>query len=235
MAADAGKKMNRRYAGSLTAEHAGLVGCPECRLITRTFPGIPPAHTLCPRCGTTLHHRKPDSIQRTWALVLTAIFLYVPANLLPVMHTTYFGRTKSDTIISGVYYFMMSGSWHIALIIFIASVVVPAFKLIVLSFLLITLRDRPGRNRLERTRLYRIIEVIGRWSMVDIFVVAVMVAMLQLGNFATVKAGWGAIFFAAVVIITMIAATTFDPRLIWDTREDDNHDARAPRPASSSR
>jgi paraquat-inducible protein A len=183
-------------------------------------PGPPAVYRpRCPRCGTALHPRKPNSIQRTWALVLTAMILYVPANLMPVMHTTYLGRTKGDTIISGVYYFMINGSWHIALIIFIASVVVPAFKLIALSFLLITLRDHTRHHPEQRTRLYRLVEVIGRWSMVDIFVVAVMVAMLQMGNFASVQAGWGAIFFSAVVVITMIAAMTFDPRLIWDAME----------------
>jgi paraquat-inducible protein A len=219
MATNAGRKIDGTRQTLLTAAKFGLVGCPECRLVTRAVAGTPAARTICPRCGTTLHARKPNSIHRTWALVMTAMILYIPANLIPVMHTTYFGRTKSDTIISGVYYFMISGSWHIALIIFIASVVVPAFKLIVLCFLLISLRGRSRQHPEERTRIYRLIEMIGRWSMVDIFVVAIMVAMLQLGNFATVQAGLGAIFFAAVVIITMIAAATFDPRLIWDTME----------------
>jgi paraquat-inducible protein A len=212
-----------------TAKNTGLVGCPGCRLIIRPYAGLQIARARCPRCGTILHPRKPNSIQRTWALVLAAMILYLPANLLPVMHTTYLGRTQSDTIISGVYYFMISGSWHLALIIFIASVVVPAFKLIFLSYLLDSLQNGMRRNPHERTRLYRFIEVIGRWSMVDIFVVAVMVAMLQMGNFANVQAGLGAIFFAAVVILTMIAAASFDPRLIWDAMEHQNDARRAPR------
>jgi paraquat-inducible protein A len=227
MAADAGNLLNGGAYRTLTADRAGMVGCPECRLVVRPLPGIFKARPTCPRCGTRLHRRKPGSIERTWALVLAAMILYVPANLLPVMHTTYLGRTQSDTIISGVYYFMISGSWHLALIIFIASVIVPAFKLIVLSFLLVTLQERSRRNPHERTRLYRLIEAIGRWSMVDIFVVAVMVAVLQMGNFANVQAGAGAIFFAAVVVLTMIAAVTFDPRLIWDAMEHEDYDARA--------
>lgn len=166
-----------------------------------------------------MHPRKPDSVARSWALVVAALILYVPANVLPVMYTTYLGKTDANTILSGVYYFMISGSWHIALIIFIASVVVPALKLVVLSFLLISLRRGSDRFLEERTRLYRIIEVIGRWSMVDIFAVTVMVALLRLGKLASVHAGPGAFFFSAVVVITMLATRSFDPRLIWDSME----------------
>ena len=145
--------------------------------------------------------------------------LYIPANVLPVTHTTYLGSTQSDTILSGVLYFVHSGSWHIALIIFVASLVVPALKLVVLSYLLVSVQRRSDRNLQERTRLYRITEVIGRWSMVDIYVVTVMVALLNLGRLADIDAGLGAVFFGAVVVITMFAANSFDPRLIWDMTE----------------
>jgi len=132
---------------------------------------------------------------------------------------TYLGKSQADTILSGVLYFMRTGSWHIALIIFVASVVVPALKLVVLGYLLISVQQRSHRHPQERTRLYRIIEAIGRWSMVDIYVVAVMVALLNLGRLADIDAGLGAVFFGAVVVLTMFAANSFDPRMIWDVME----------------
>jgi paraquat-inducible protein A len=218
MAASADKTISIDASASLTARQAGLVSCHACRLLCR-LPADASAHLVCPRCGAVMHLRKPNSIRRTWALVLAALVLYVPANVLPVMYITYFGKIQSNTILGGVYRFMISGSWLIALIIFIASIVVPALKLVVLSFLLITLNSRSAHHLEERTHLYRIIEVIGRWSMVDIFAVTIMVALLQLGKLASVQAGPGAFFFAAVVVITMAATRSFDPRLIWDAME----------------
>lgn len=203
----------------LTADEAGMIGCRMCGLLSRRPSEETVASPLCPRCGTPLHQRKPNSLARTWALVIAALVLYVPANVLPVTHTTYLGNTQSDTILSGVLYFMRTGSWHIALIIFVASVVVPALKLVVLSYLLISVQRRSHRHPQERTRLYRITEAIGRWSMVDIFVVTVMVALLNLGRLADIDAGLGAVFFGAVVVITMFAANSFDPRMIWDAME----------------
>lgn len=210
--------MNIDTHAALTARQAGLVSCHACRLVTR-LPADASARPVCPRCGASLHPRKPNSIHRTWALVIAAMILYIPANVLPVTYITYFGNIQSNTIIGGVYRFLISGSWYIALIIFIASVIVPAFKLVVLSFLLIMLKRGPVQHLEERTLLYRIIEVIGRWSMVDIFVVTIMVALLQLGKLASVQAGPGIFFFGAVVVITMAATRSFDPRLIWDTLE----------------
>ncbi len=203
----------------LTAEKAGMVGCHTCGLLSRRLSEEEHAHSLCPRCGARLHHRKPNSLARTWALVIAALVLYIPANALPVMQTTYLGKTHADTILSGVFYFVRTGSWHLALIIFVASVVVPALKLLVLTYLLISVQLRSDRHPQERTRLYRITEAIGRWSMVDIYAVTVMVALLNLGRFADVDAGLGAVFFGAVVVITMFAANSFDPRLIWDAME----------------
>lgn len=203
----------------LTADKAGVVGCHTCGLLSRLPSEEVQAHPICPRCGAELHHRKPNSLARTWALVIAALVLYIPANVLPIMHRTYLGKTADDTILSGVFYFVRSGSWHLALIIFVASVVVPALKLVVLSYLLISVQRRSDWHPQERTRLYRITEAIGRWSMVDIYAVTVMVALLNLGRFADVDAGMGAVFFGAVVVITMFAANSFDPRLIWDAME----------------
>jgi len=163
--------------------------------------------------------RKPNSIVRTWALVIAAIIFYIPANLIPVTRTTLLGSVQSDTILSGVVFFMQSGSWGIALIIFVASIIVPIAKLIVLSGLLISVQRCSGWRPEERTRLYRLTELVGRWSMLDVFVVTVLVALVRLGYLTTIEAQPGIIYFAAVVVITMVAAMTFDPRLIWDVLE----------------
>jgi paraquat-inducible protein A len=163
-----------------------------------------------------LHLRKPDSIARTWALVLAALIFYVPANVLPITRVTSLGSTQADTIVSGVIYFIETGSWPIALVIFVASVFVPLMKLAILIYLLVSVQRGSNRRRLERTRLFRLTESVGRWSMVDIYVVTILVALVQLGALANIEAGPAALFFAAVVVITMIAAMTFEPKLIWD-------------------
>lgn len=202
----------------LSARQMGLVACSRCHLLCRQAP-VP---ADCPRCGTTLHSRKPNSIARTWALVLAAAVFYIPANLLPVTHTTSLGMVQSDTIMSGVIYFIHSGSWPIALVIFIASVFVPVLKLLILSFLLISVQRKWQWRPADRTRLYRITEAIGRWSMLDVFVVTILVSLVHLGALANIEAGAGALFFAAVVVVTMFAAEAFDPRLIWDEMEFSN-------------
>jgi paraquat-inducible protein A len=199
-----------------TAARAGLIACHHCGLLSRARSG---GRLSCPRCAGTLHARKPNSESRTWALVAAATLFYIPANVLPVTHTTYLGSTQSDTILSGVAYFITSGSWHIALIIFVASIVVPALKILSLVFLLVSVRRRSTWRPEERTRLYHITELIGRWSMVDVYVVTVMVALLKLGALASIDAGVGIGFFGAVVVLTMFAANSFDPRLIWDAME----------------
>lgn len=202
-----------------TAAAAGWFNCHVCSLLVRRRDAGPRGKTRCPRCGAQLHVRKPNSIARSWALVVAAFIFYIPANLLPVTTTTYLGRAQSDTILSGVLYFMQTGSWGIALIIFVASIVVPIAKLIVLSGLLLSVQRRSNWRPEERTLLYRITELVGRWSMLDVFVVTVLVALVRLGYLSTIEAGAGIIYFAAVVVITMIAAKTFDPRLIWDALE----------------
>jgi paraquat-inducible protein A len=175
---------------------------------------------LCPRCGARLHRRKPNCISRTWALVIAAMILYVPANLLPIMLTSSIGKTTADTILSGVIYFIKTGSWHLAIIILVASILVPFFKLLILIYLLLSVQLKWRWRPVDRTRLYRLTEAIGRWSMVDIFAVTTMVALVKMGAFGIVEAGPAAPFFGAVVVITMLAAECFDPRLIWDTVEE---------------
>lgn len=155
------------------------------------------------------------SIQRTWALLLAAALLYLPANLLPIMHTEFFGQTTPNTIIGGVISLWESGSYPIAIVILLASVVVPVAKIVILSWLNFTVqRGRIGSSQL-RIRYYRLTEIIGRWSMIDVFVVAVLVALIQMGTTLSIYPGQAALAFCAVVFITMVAAMTFDPRLIW--------------------
>lgn len=208
--------MNER---PVTARNLGLFNCHDCRLLV----AIPPCHghCCCPRCGAALHPRKPNSLSRTWALVCAAIILYIPANVLPITITSALGSRQTDTILSGVIYFMKSGSWEIAAVIFIASVFVPFAKLLILIFLLLSVHFRSAWRPKDRTVLYRLTEMVGRWSMVDIYVVTILVAMVKLGIVATVEAGPAAVYFAAVVVITMFAAESFDPRLIWDVIEED--------------
>jgi len=213
--------MNSAHADTLpTAARAKLVNCHCCSLLVRQPSETTLKQARCPRCGSCLHRRKPNSIARTWALVIAAFIFYIPANTLPVTITTYLGSAQSDTILSGVLYFIRTGSWGIALIIFVASIVVPIAKLIVLCVLLISVQRGWRWRPKERTRLYRITELVGRWSMLDVFVVAVLVALVRLGYLTTIEAGEGIVYFAAVVVITMAAAMTFDPRLIWDALED---------------
>ncbi len=202
----------------LSARRTGMVSCHRCHLLCQKAS----TPSSCPRCGSTLHSRKPKSIARTWALVIAAIIFYIPANVLPITHTASFAGVQSDTIMSGVIYFVQSGSWPVALIIFVASVFVPLMKLLILIILMISVQFRWRWRPVDRTRLYRLTEAIGRWSMLDIFVVTILVALVHFGSLANISAGAGAIYFAAVVVITMFAAESFDPRLIWDTFEDYN-------------
>ena len=201
-----------------TARNLGLVSCHRCHLLI-TGNEKP---SLCPRCSTHLHSRKPNAISRTWALVIAALIFYIPANILPITHTTSIAGIQSDTIMSGVIFFIQTGSWPVALIIFIASVFVPLMKLLILIILMLSIQFRWQWRPVDRTRLYRLTEAIGRWSMLDIFVVTILVALVHFGTLANIAAGPGAVYFAAVVVITMFAAETFDARLIWDKLEETN-------------
>lgn len=201
-------------ATPLTAAQAGLVSCETCGLLSQPADAAEPGY--CPRCGSELEWRRAGSIQTTWALVIAAAICYIPANLLPVLGTTTLGSTEYDTIMGGVVFLYTSGSWPLALIVLIASVMVPLGKLVALSYLLITVQRGSISSNQERTRLYRMVEFIGRWSMLDVFVDTFTVALVQLQPLMSVHPGPGVMFFAAVVMLTMIAAERFDPRLIWD-------------------
>ncbi|MEJ2137689.1 MAG: paraquat-inducible protein A [Desulfofustis sp.] len=195
------------------------IACHTCHLLcsspSRGIHGL-----VCPRCGAHLHLRKPNSITRTWSMILAAAILYIPANVLPITIITSLGKKQSDTIISGVIYFISTGMWPIALVIFVASVFVPLLKLLALGYLCFSVQRKSGWRPVDRTKIYRMTEVVGRWSMVDVYVVTILVAMVNLGALANVEAGPAAIYFCGVVIITMFAAMSFDPRHIWDNCEE---------------
>ncbi|WP_193091698.1 paraquat-inducible protein A [Halomonas colorata] len=200
----------------MTASRQDLTGCPTCGLINAFSRG---RKSRCIRCHEKLHHRLPFSLQRTWALLGAATIMYIPANVYPIMTTTSLGHSGSSTIIGGVVQLMQMGSWPVAAVIFIASVIVPVGKLLALSWLCIAVQRSGRPNTISRTKLYRITEFIGRWSMVDVFVVAILVALIRAGSLMSITPGPAALAFSSVVVLTMLAAMTFDPRLIWDAPE----------------
>ncbi len=190
--------------------------CPVCRLVMRA-PGDDPDPLLaCPRCYATVRRRKPDSLNRTTAFLVAAVICYFPANLYPIMRSTSLGRAQEDTIFTGVVYLFENGMWPLAAIVFIASVVVPIAKIASLSWLVVSVRRGSRWRPRDRAATFRIVEQVGRWSMVDVYVVTILVALVHLGTLANVEVRFGAIFFAAVVVLTILAAESFDPRLIWD-------------------
>ena len=202
---------------TMTAAQAGLMSCHACGLLHRP---VGPAHDfVCTRCGAALHTRKPDSLKRTWCLLIAAFILIIPANLLPVMISGSLFGSETDTIMSGVVFLWVDGSWPLAIILFIASIAVPFSKLFALTYLLVSVQRRSTLAPAQRTRLYRVLEFVGRWSMIDIYVAALLTALVQFGGLMSIRAGPGAIAFGAVVVLTMFAAESFDPRLIWDPVE----------------
>jgi paraquat-inducible protein A len=203
-----------------TAARSGLMSCHACHLLSPVLPPLSEGEAICPRCEAPLHLRKPDSISRTWALLIAAYILYVPANLLPVMTVISFGKGEADTILSGVKELIHAGMVPIALLVFFASITVPVLKLLALTYLLLSVQYKSQWRPRERTKLYRMTEIVGRWSMIDIFMISILIALVKLDAVATIEPGPGAISFAAVVILTMFAAMSFDPRLIWDNIEE---------------
>lgn len=202
------------------AAASGFVRCASCERLWPTPDLAKGAWASCRRCGAALTPRKPNSLARCWALLIAAAICYVPANLFPVMVVSGPGGSEADTIISGVQA-MYAADWYvIGTLIFFASITVPILKIICLFGLLVSVQRHSNWNPRDRTRLYRIVEIVGRWSMLDMFVVSLTVALVQLGVVATVEPGIGASFFAAVVVLTMFAASSFDPRLIWDAMEE---------------
>ena len=195
------------------AARVGLAGCHTCGKVSRV------ALEDCPRCGTHLHLRKPNSIQRTIALMVAAVALYIPANVLPVMTVVELGDVTENTIFIGMRTFWLQGAYPIAIVIFAASILIPLLKIIALPWLCLaaTGKTRPSPSMLGK--IYWFTELLGRWSMVDIFVVGILVALVQLGNYMTITPGPGALAFAGVVVLTMFAAMSFEPRLLWDRLE----------------
>jgi len=195
----------------------GLVSCRGCSLVSRIHRGKHEA-THCPRCGKLLATRKPGGLTRAWAFLLAAMFLYIPANVLPIMHTSRLTEHRSDTILSGVVHLWEGGSWDLSLIVFVASIVIPVVKMAALFVLFFTAhRGHSGHVR-ERVYLLHILELVGHWSMLDVFVVALLVTLVKFGAFADVEPESGVIAFAGVVILTLLASSSFDPRLLWDAQ-----------------
>ena len=202
----------------VTGRSLGLLLCLECRATVRA---VAATHSRCPRCHALLHERKPHSLVVTTVLLICSAILYVPANLLPVMDTKTLIDDEYDTIMSGVLVLLQSGSWPIALLVFVASIVVPLLKILALGVLLYSAWRGSARRRTQRSQLFRLVEFIGRWSMLDVYAISLLATLVQIQSFASIIVGWGAWAFAAVVVLTMLAARTFDERLLWDARTHD--------------
>ncbi len=197
----------------MTAEELGIEKCETCELVMQA----PHGESDCPRCGgRVIARREARSSSRCWALLIAAAALYIPANVLPMMKTEQFPLRRSDTIFSGIRFLWSEGSWELAVLVFTASILVPLTKLFALGFLLVTSSRRSTWRPQARTKLYRALEVIGHWSMLDVFVVSLLTAVVQLGRFANVEPGSAVLPFASVVVLTMLASASFDPRTIWD-------------------
>ncbi len=200
--------------GAITAMQLGLQRCETCALVSRPAPGEHDGR--CPRCGEALEFRKPDSLQRTWAFLIAAAICYVPANLLPVLTTHTAAGADSDTILQGVVLLWSPTGWPLSLIVLFASIMIPSGKIVALGYLLLSIHRGSIAHSGQRVRLYRLVELIGRWSMVDVFVDTFTAALVQLQPLMSVSPAPGLVFFAAVVVLTMLAVESFDPRLIWD-------------------
>jgi paraquat-inducible protein A len=203
----------------LNAKDYNLAGCHTCGQVVDM---LNHTHAVCPRCDSEVHYRKLDSINRAWAFLIAAFVMYIPANTEPMMRTTALGSESGDTIISGVLYFLSHGDWHLAVVIFAASVMLPLLKMMAIAYILISVQRGATERKAENTRLYRLAELLGKWSMLDIFVVGLMAALVQLGNLTSIAPGPACIAFAAVVILTMFAEMALDPKLIWDQTEEKN-------------
>ncbi|MGC4009228.1 MAG: paraquat-inducible protein A [Pseudomonas sp.] len=204
----------------MRAIDADILVCGECHQLNRREE----EETHCSRCGAVVHDRRPNSITRTWALLITAAVLYIPANLLPIMTVNFLGNGMPATIMEGVVELINADMLPVAAVVFIASILVPTFKLVGIALLLYSVQRHQPMSAKQRIIMYRFIEWIGRWSMLDIFVIAILVTLVNFGNLASIEANLGAAAFACVVVLTMLAAVTFDPRLIWDNTDAENDD-----------
>lgn len=205
----------------MRAIDADILVCGECHQLNRRDEE---GETHCSRCGAVVHDRRPNSITRTWALLITAAVLYIPANLLPIMTVNFLGNGMPATIMEGVVELINADMLPVAAVVFIASILVPTFKLVGIALLLYSVQRHQPMSAKQRIIMYRFIEWIGRWSMLDIFVIAILVTLVNFGNLASIEANLGAAAFACVVVLTMLAAVTFDPRLIWDNTDAENDD-----------
>jgi paraquat-inducible protein A len=209
-------QIDEAYLHLPTAKDLSLIVCHSCGQLNPLALDNHP----CSRCYAILHHRKPASLDRTWSLMLAAMIMYIPANLLPMTFTHSLFGDKQDTIMSGVIYFWKSSDYLVASVIFIASIVIPMLKLMILTFLLVAVHQQETNKKRwhpeQCAKLYRIVEFIGRWSMIDVFVVSLLTALIQIQTLASISAGSGAVAFGAVVVLTMLASLSFDPRIIWD-------------------
>lgn len=206
--------MTEPAASSALAQ--GLQGCPICTSVGAA------EKTHCDGCGATLHAGWGESIQKTWAWLITSAILYFPANFFPITYTRLFGKDTESTILGGVVLLWEHGDKPIAVIIFVASVLVPLGKMIVLAWLCLSVQVGSNFALTQKTKLYRVTEFVGRWSMIDVFVVAILVALIQLGNIMSVRPGVAAVAFAGMVVATMLASLSFDPRLLWAPTNKDN-------------
>ena len=205
-------------SGPPRARQLCVLACHACGMVLEdALDSI--GHGRCPRCAATLHRRHPNSIARAWALLIAGLLFYIPANVLPVMYTSRLGRGNDNTILQGVVEFWHGGSYAIALVVFIASIVVPCSKFLILGMLLITVQRRSTWAMRERARLYRLVEIIGYWSMLDVLVVAIVAALVKFQSLSDIEPRTGILFFGMVVILTMLSAMQFDPRLIWDSED----------------
>ena len=205
-----------------TARDMGLVGCTRCMRVA------PLGTALCPRCGSILHSRDPMALQKVWAWWLLGLGCYIPANLYPMLETRTLVSTQSDTIVGGAVTLAQHGNWGVALIILVASVVIPVAKFLVLAGLAFGVWRGTRLSQARQHLLYEIVEYIGRWSMIDVFVVAILSSLVQLQALATITPGRASLFFALSVIFTMLSAQSFDSRMIWDSARppDDQEDCQ---------
>lgn len=202
----------QNLAHNISAAEAGLIGCHNCGKLTHLG-----QYDHCPRCFTALHSRMPSSLSKTWALVITSALFFIPANTLPIMQVDFLGIPDRSTILDGIIYFFKHGDYPIGVIIFAASILVPLFKVVGLIIMLITVHYRRNRFLLQKAKLFRFIEFIGRWSMLDIFVIALLTVLVNFGFFTSIHVTPAATYFCIVVVSTMLAAITFDPRIMWDS------------------
>jgi paraquat-inducible protein A len=203
--------------GRHSALELGLARCHACELVSSL--DTDDVHASCPRCGTVLHSRKPESLARTWAYLLAAYVLYIPANVLPIMRTRTLFGVQDDTILSGILYLWHGGSGGLAVIVFCASILVPLVKLFALTALALSVRLKARRWLEPRTRLYRAVDFVGRWSMLDVYVLGLLTALVQTPAVAEIRPGPAAIAFASVVVLTLLASRSFDIRLVWDAAQ----------------